>query len=116
MGLVARFLEADGIVTVILTPVPEFARKVGMPRVAGIEYPFGRPVGEVHDIKGQREVLMSALQVFEETRKPGTVVHLPFTWHEDPRKTNWHPPEISPIIKLFLGDVKKAGSDARKKE
>ena len=113
MGLVARALEENGISTVVLTPTPEFNREVGFPRVAAIEYPYGRVVGAVDDIEGQRQVLTAALAVFEKAEKPGQVVHLPFTWPETAKKTKWHPPEISPIIKLYLEEIKKAAAEKR---
>jgi hypothetical protein len=91
-----------------MTMVPEFNRQVGIPRVAAIEYPFGRPVGNVHDGEGQRDALLAALSVFEKARGPGEVFHLPFAWPEEPKKVNWHPPEPSPIIRVFMGDIKKA--------
>jgi hypothetical protein len=93
--------------------VPEFNREVGIPRVAAIQYPFGRIVGDVNDIDGQRQVIRAALAVLETAEKPGQVVHLPFDWHEEPKATDWHPPEISPIIKLYLDEIKKAGAEAR---
>jgi hypothetical protein len=95
---------------------PDFHREVGIPRVAAIEYPYGRPVGQVHDRDGQRKVLLEALSLFENTQQPGQVIHLPFNWPEEPKKTNWQPPEISPIVKLFLDEIKKAGAKARNKE
>jgi hypothetical protein len=51
-----------------------------------------------------------ALSVLEKAKKPGEVYHLPFTWPEDPSKTDWHPPEMSPLIKYYLEDIKKARS------
>jgi hypothetical protein len=81
---------------------------VGIPRSAAIEYPFGRPLGEVADRAGQRNVLLEALALLEKARKPGEVYHLPFTWHEEPKETKWHPPEMSPIIKAYLGEIKAA--------
>ena len=115
MGLVARFLEEEGFSTLVLTMTPDYTREVGIPRVAAIEYPYGRPVGQANDPEGQRKVLLEALSVFEKAGAPGHVLHLPFTWPEDPRNTKWHPPEISPIVKLQLEDIKKAGAKARKK-
>jgi hypothetical protein len=94
---------------------PEFHREIGIPRVAAIEYPYGRPVGQVNDVKGQRMVLREALSFFEMADNPGEVYHLPFTWPEDPKLTKWHPPEISPIVKLYLDEIKKAGAAAKKK-
>ena len=113
MGLVARFLEENNIATIILTMTPEFNREIGIPRIAAIEYPYGRVVGEVNDTEGQRRVLLKTLSVLDTARKPGEVVHLPYTWPEDPRNTKWHPPVASPIIKMFLKEIKKAGSEAR---
>jgi hypothetical protein len=107
-------LEERGFTTLTLTMTPEFNREIGIPRVAAIEYPYGRPVGQVGDRDGQRKVLLAALSVLEKAQKPGQVFHLPFTWPEKPKETKWHPPQMSPIIKLFLDEIKKAGAAARK--
>jgi len=101
-------MEEAGFSTIVLTPTHDFNRTVGIPRSAAIEYPYGRPVGEVNDKKGQREVLLATLACLERATKPGQVLHLPFTWPEDPKDTHWHPPEMSPIIKMYLADIKKA--------
>lgn len=94
---------------------PEYNREVGIPRVAAIEYPYGRTLGQVGDYEGQRKVLLEALSVFGKAQEPGQVFHLPFTWPEEPKDTKWHPPEISPIVKLFLEEIKKAGAEARQR-
>jgi hypothetical protein len=96
-----------------------FQRRTGLPisygsyltwisRSAAIEYPSGRPVGQVGDREGQRKVLLKTLEVLEKAEKPGEVWHLPFTWPEEPKKTDWQPPEMSPLIKFYLEDIKKA--------
>jgi len=113
VGLVARFLEDEGFSTLTLTMTPEYNKEVGIPRVAAIEYPYGRPVGEVNDVEGQRKVLLEALSVLEKAQVPGHVFDLPFTWPEDPKNTKWHPPEISPIVKIQLEKIKRAGAEAR---
>lgn len=101
MGLVARKIEAAGIPTVTLDMIWVYQRLVGMPRVAAIEHPFGRPYGDVGDVATQRAVLEAALAVFDRAREPGHVEHLPFVWHEQPGETRWHPAEPSPIIALL---------------
>ena len=73
-----------------------------------IEYPYGRPIGQVGDRNGQREVLLSVLSMLDEAQHPGEIRHLPHTWPEDPKETHWHPPEMSPIIKAYLPEIKKA--------
>ena len=93
---------------------PEFHREIGIPRVAAIEYPYGRPVGEVNDTEGQRQVLLKTLSFLESAGVPGAMCHLPFTWPEEPKHTKWQPPEISPIIKLHLSEIKAMGAKAKK--
>jgi hypothetical protein len=100
--------------TVVLSMTPEFSREVGIPRVAAIEYPYGRTVGEVDDVEGQRQVLMAALSFLEKAEAPGQVCNLPFTWPEEPKHTKWQPPEISPVIKLRLDEIKAFGARSRK--
>ena len=108
MGLAARFLEEAQFSTAVLTPTHEFHRAVGIPRSAAIEFPYGRVLGEVGDTKGQREVLQETLDHLENAQAPGEVKHLPFTWPEEPKDTKWHPPEMSPIVKAFLEQIRAA--------
>jgi hypothetical protein len=115
VGLAARFLEDAGFSTLILTPTYEFHKAVGIPRSAAIEYPYGRPVGEVGDKQGQRDVLLAALPMLEKAGKPGEIWHLPFTWPEAPKEADWHPPEMSPLIKLYLKDIKAARKREKEK-
>ena len=100
-------MEENGFSTVILTPAPEFNNAVGVPRSAAIEYPFGRVVGQMNDREGQKQVLRETLILLEQIKTPGEIRHLPFTWLEDPKDTDWHPPEISPIVKINLDQIKK---------
>lgn len=108
MGLAARYLEERGFSTVVLNPIWTFHRVVGIPRTAAIEYPFGRPVGQVNDREGQRQVLLRALEMLEKAKRPGEIWHLPFTWPEEPKKTDWQPPEMSPLIRYYLEELKEA--------
>jgi hypothetical protein len=101
VGLVGRVIEAAGVPTVTLNMIWVYQQLVGMPRVAAIEHPFGRPYGDVGDAETQRSVLRAALEVFATATEPGTVEHLPFVWPEDPKDTKWHPAEPSPIIELM---------------
>ncbi len=65
-------------------------------------------MGQAGDREGQRRVLLKTLEVLEKAKKPGEVWHLPFAWPEEPKKTDWQPPEMSPLIKFYLEDIKKA--------
>ena len=101
MGLVARVIEQAGIPTVTLNMIWPYQRLVGMPRVAAIEHPFGRPYGDVGDVETQRGVLQALLAFAARADRPGQVEHLPFVWPEDPKETKWHPAEPSPIIAMM---------------
>ena len=101
MGLVARKIEAAGIPTVTLNMIWPYQRLVGMPRVAAIEHPFGRPFGDVGDVETQSAVLRAMLDVAASATEPGEVVQLPFVWPQDPKETKWHPAEPSPIIAMM---------------
>jgi D-proline reductase (dithiol) PrdB len=101
VGLVARKIEEAGIPTVTLNMIWVYQALVGMPRVAAIEHPFGRPFGDVGDVARQREVLVAALDFATQAKERGQIEHLPFRWHEAPEDTKWHPAEPSPIIAMM---------------
>ncbi|MFQ5828148.1 MAG: hypothetical protein ACE5JD_03200 [Candidatus Methylomirabilia bacterium] len=101
MGLAQRAVEAAGISTVALSMIPDLTHAAGAPRVAAIEFPFGRPLGQPHDAETQRAVLRSTLEVLRDAAHPGTVTHLSFEWPEPADQVDWHPEEPSPISKLL---------------
>ena len=102
MGLVQREIEAAGLSTIILTPVPALAQAVCAPRIAAIEYPLGRTLGRPGDAEGQLAVLRATLAALESVQTPGRVVVLPFTWPEDPKTAATEPPEAPPIVKHIV--------------
>jgi D-proline reductase (dithiol) PrdB len=85
VGLVQRELEAAGFTTICLTPVPDLTASLSVPRIAAIEYPLGRTLGQPCDAAGQTAVLEAVLGALESIHTPGEIVHLPFEWPEDPR-------------------------------
>ena len=96
-------LEASGIPTVALSMIPDLTRSVGVPRLAGISYPMGRPLGRPHDADGQRSVLRATLEVLPAAQAPDTYVELPFAWPESPAQarnaSRDRPPP--PIVELL---------------
>jgi hypothetical protein len=87
--------------------VPDLTHAVGAPRVAGIEFPFGRPLGQPHDAPAQRVVLWAALRVLQDADRPGTVIDLPFQWPEPAERVHWHPAEPPPIGRLLSREPKR---------
>jgi hypothetical protein len=98
VGLVQREIEAAGIATIILTPIPDLAVSVSAPRIAAIEYPLGRTLGQPGDAVGQKAVLCATLDALETIHTPGGVAQLPFEWTADDGRSE--PPETPPIVKL----------------
>lgn len=87
--------------------IPDLTRAAGAARVAAIEFPFGRPLGQPHDGATQRAVLSSTLDVLVKAKAPGTVIDLPFEWPEPAEQVHWHPTEPSPIVKLLGSDPER---------
>jgi hypothetical protein len=104
VGLVARVLEASGIPTVTLSLIPDLTRAVGAPRLAGISYPFGRPLGRPHDADGQRAVLRAMLDLLERATGPDAYVELPFVWPESPARARNASKDLPPppIVELLM--------------
>jgi D-proline reductase (dithiol) PrdB len=104
VGLVQRVLEARGIPTVALSMIPDLTRAVGVPRLAGISYPMGRPLGRPHDADGQRAVLRTLVDLLVAARGPDSYVELPFVWPESPAQArnaskDLPPPPIVELLK-----------------
>jgi hypothetical protein len=86
VGLVQRVLEAEGFPTVALSMIPDLTRAVGVPRLAGIGYPMGRPLGRPGDADGQRAILHAMLELLTSAPGPDAYVELPFEWPESPAR------------------------------
>lgn len=96
-----RELEAAGFSTISLTPVPDLTASVCVPRIAAIEYPLGRTLGQPCDTAGQRAVLEATLDALETIQIPGGIVHLPFEWPEVPKDVRNNLPEDPPIARYL---------------
>lgn len=101
MGLAQREFEAAGFSTICLSPIPIFTASVGVPRIAGIEHPFGRLFGQPGDAEGQTAVLRATMRVLTDAGAPGTVEDLPFQWAERRSAAIRHSKEAPPIAKLM---------------
>lgn len=83
--------------------IPDLTRAVGVPRLAGISYPMGRPLGRPHDADGQRAVLRATLELLAIAQEPDTYVELPFVWPESPAQARNASKDIppAPIVDLL---------------
>lgn len=83
--------------------IPELTRAVGVPRLAGISYPMGRPLGQPHDADGQRAVLRRLLELLASSWGPDTYVELPFVWPQSPAQARNESKDLPPppIVELL---------------
>jgi hypothetical protein len=81
--------------------VPDLTAAAGAPRVAAIEFPFGRPLGQPGDADTQRAVLRATLAALTTAPASRAITHLPFVWPETHDQVHWHPKESSPISRLL---------------
>jgi hypothetical protein len=78
--VLARTFEAAGISTVMVTNMPYWAERIGVPRTLAVEFPFGHILGQPHNQEQQMRVIQQALHVLETAKAPGTIVHSQEEW------------------------------------
>jgi hypothetical protein len=108
--VLARWIEAAGIPTVVVTMMPSVAEERLSPRVVGVEFPFGHAFGMPHDRAMQRRTLELALRVLAGATRFATRVDLDIEWPVPVREAYraWQPKEPSPIVRKLL-EQRKAG-------
>ncbi len=116
MPVLARAIEAVGISTVVVTMSPYLAQAVGTPRIVGVEFPFGHPLGHAGDREEQMRVIRDALRAMVEIKEPNTAIDLPYVWPEfDYWIKAWHPEEPAPITK-WLREQARLRAEAKRRE
>lgn len=80
MPVLARLFEAAGLSTILVTNMPYWAEKVGVPRTLAVEFPFAHILGKPNDVEGQMRVIQQALDVLDSAGSPGVIVHSPEEW------------------------------------
>jgi len=102
--VLARWIEASGIPTVVVTMMPSVAEERRAPRIVGVEFPFGHAFGMPRDRAMQRQVLELALRVLAGASAFGTRVDIDVQWPVPLREAYraWQPKEPSPIVKKLL--------------
>lgn len=83
MSLVARYLERNGIPTVVMGAAKDIVEWVGVPRFLFSDFPLGNSCGKPHEPDTQRFTLDLALKVLESAIGPRTTVQSPLRWTDD---------------------------------
>jgi len=103
--VLARVLEDSGLVTILVTNMPFWSERIGVPRTLAVEYPYGHVLGQPNNSQQQMRVIQQALYTLETVEMPGQIIHSSEIW---PVPTNeaiydWQPEEPSPVI----GEISK---------
>jgi len=82
VSLVARYLEANGIPTVLIATARDIVEYCGVPRLLFVDFPLGNPCGVPFDIGMQSSILDIALNMLETAEVAGTTTIAPYSWPE----------------------------------
>ena len=84
ISLTARYLESNGLPTVIMGCAKDIVEHCGVPRFLFSDFPLGNPAGKPHDIDSQSATLEMALDVLESATGPRTTRQSPIRWSDSP--------------------------------
>lgn len=84
LSLVARYLEANGIATVLLGCAKDIVEHCGVPRFLFSDFPLGNAAGKPHDVQSQHDTLSLALAVLAAAPAARTTVQSPQRWAQQP--------------------------------
>lgn len=79
-SLVARYLEAAGISTVVMACAKDVVEHVGVPRMLFSDFPLGNAAGKPHEKASQTDTLELALRILESAVTARTTVQSPQRW------------------------------------
>ena len=72
MSLIARYLEENGIPTVVIGAARDIVEHCGVARFVFTDFPLGSPCGEPYNVTQQRELFQKALDLLETAKGPRT--------------------------------------------
>ena len=85
MSLVARYLEENGIPTVVVATARDIVESAAVPRLLFVDFPLGSPCGEPWNVEQQRQVLEMAFELLETADAPRTTIDAGLTWSKGQR-------------------------------
>ena len=123
MSLIARYLERNGIPTVIMGAAKDIVEWAGVPRFLFSDFPLGNSAGKPHEADTQAFTLDLALKVLERAPGPRTTVQSPLRWNDDgdwkqdynnlarmpPEEVARRRAEFDTVKQVALGERQKAG-------
>ncbi len=107
MCLAARYLEANGIATVVMGAAKDIVEHCGVPRFLFSDFPLGSAAGRPDDLPSQDATLELALRVLESAPAARSTVQNPLRWHAPP---DWKERVFNPA-QFTLEQLAKMGAD-----
>jgi len=89
VSLVARYLEENGLSTVVMGSARDIVEECGVARFIFTDFPLGNPCGKPGDVAMQRSIVEMALDLLERAWMPRTTVQTPFRWDNDAWRENF---------------------------
>jgi hypothetical protein len=82
VSLVARYLERNGIPTIVMGAAKDIVEHAGVPRFLFSDFPLGNSAGKPHDPQSQALTLELALRLLEGAPGARTTMQSPLRWSE----------------------------------
>ena len=104
--MLARAVENAGIPTVIVTMMPALAECYSLPRIVGVEFPFGHAFGMPNDRQMQLSVARTAISLYDQSDFPARR-DVPISWPVDFKIAyrGWQPKEASPAVAMMKQQI-----------
>ena len=83
MSLLARHLESNGIVTLIIGSAIDIVEHCGAPRYLHNDFPLGNPCGVPYDEAMQLEIIQQGLALIEKAGQARTTQRTLHRWKDD---------------------------------
>lgn len=80
MSLISRYLEENGVATVVIGAARDIVEHCGVARFLFVDFPLGSPCGEPWNIEQQRDIFQQALDLLSEANKPRTTRKADYNW------------------------------------
>ena len=107
-SLLARYLEAAGISTVVMGAAKDIVEYCGVPRLLFSDFPLGNAAAKPNDVASQDLNFQLALRLLESAPAPRTTVQSPLRWSDDP---TWKM-DYSNLDRLSLQEIARLREEA----
>jgi D-proline reductase (dithiol) PrdB len=112
VSLVARYLEAHGIATVLIGSALDIVEYCGVPRFLFTDFPLGNPAGPPWRRDLQRQIVEQAVDLLGSATSPRVTVRSPVQWPSD---DDWRP-RYGRVKPEELERLRAAGEERRQRQ